>query len=601
MTDDQGDAEFEASLAELGDGDFVDESDGSIGGRLDSVQWALSNLGMRVDALVTSTTTYRSALSDRIDQYSEVLANATRSQAGDLEEYHRATVRALTELRRGVTASEEAIQAVAARIGQAGEAGPTTAAVDLGPVIAAQAEMRARLEEMAGSLSSSLADQVRQSQVAITEAIAGMRQAVSDAPSAPVPAPMLKEDLAQIRAIVVSIAERDLSAEVRAVHADVAAVRDALATVAGKDVGAAVRSELAPLVNSLDRISGRLGQDTVAPEVLARLDGIDKRLGALDSAGGSDEVLGRLADLEAGLGRLATGRDVADLTGNLRAQLADAVAGLGDGSTNSNAARLQTAIDRLQDAVVDVASGEVVAALWDEVRAVRVAVTEGDTGELDRLAATANAELGAARADLEHLRADLEHLRADLAEGLVVEPAPDLMEALAGLHTDLADVPAALAALSEIRTIREGISEIRDRLEDGLELADDAVIPGTGAPAEVDLGPLIDSIGSLREWMADAVGTLRREVTAAGGAPAVAALPEETELVVDLTEIETLIATIRAEVAASSGVSDQVVEAIRDELKALRRRISVKADEKVLSDAQLQFIADAVAARLAAD
>ena len=55
---------------------------------------------------------------------------------------------------------------------------------------------------------------------------------------------------------------------------------------------------------------------------------------------------------------------------------------------------------------------------------------------------------------------------------------------------------------------------------------------------------------------------------------------------------------LREEIRAAGGVSDQVVDALREELKALRRRLAVKAAEKVLDEAQLAQIADAVAERL---
>ena len=90
--------------------------DPSMVGRLDTIHRTLSTLGMRIDALVTSTTSYRSALTDRLTEYADLVSKLTRTQAADLEEYRRANERTVTELRRSLSTSDEVMERVGARI-----------------------------------------------------------------------------------------------------------------------------------------------------------------------------------------------------------------------------------------------------------------------------------------------------------------------------------------------------------------------------------------------------------------------------------------------------------------------------------------------------
>ena len=236
---------------------------------------------------------------------------------------------------------------------------------------------------------------------------------------------------------------------------------------------------------------------------------------------------------------------------------------LGDGQ--------QTLIEQVQDNLADVASGEVVGALWEEVRAVRA--------QLD--GATPAAGTAEPDPQLSALSAELAVLRAELADGLVVEPSDALSASLDALR-------------SEVDGLRGSLGELP--------------APGDGAGVEA----VADQVAALRDFVASELDTVRQtvtaridaatEATAASVAAATARAEPEPAPAEGGAGIDAdTVAMLRDEIRAAGAVSDQVVDALRDELKALRRRIAVKAAEQVLDDQQLAQIADAVAARLAAD
>lgn len=401
----------------------------------------------------------------------------------------------------------------------------------------------------------------------------------------------LREDLAQIRAISASVAERDVTGDVQLLRADVAALveRDASAQLredvaalraevarlaSVDDVAAGVRSGLGPLQSVVDRISTRLdesaGDDTGA-DVLARLDALADRLD-----------------------QLPTAQQVANLAGDLRAQLADALGTL-DGDVvvhELGALRAQlggghgTVVEQLEDHLADVASGEVVGALWDEVRAVRTELADGLVVEpSDALAAS----LDALKDEVDGLRDSLGELRG------APEPA------------DVGRDDEAL--LQRLDALQVGLDEVRARLDDGLVLADDVEPPGATAEGP-GVEAVADQVAALRDFVASELDTIRQTVAAridaaaeatAATVAAAAARPEPEpapqEAPIDAAAVDLL----RDEIRAAGAIPDQVIDALREELKALRRRIAVKASERVLDDQQLAQIADAVAARLAED
>ena len=235
----------------------------------------------------------------------------------------------------------------------------------------------------------------------------------------------------------------------------------------------------------------------------------------------------------------------------------------------------QTLIEQVQDNLADVASGEVVGALWEEVRAVR-AQLDGATP------ATGSDEPDP---QLSALTEELAVLRAELADGLVVEPSDALSASLEALR-------------SEVDGLRGSLGE--------LPASGDGAGDGAGVEA------IADQVAALRDFVASELDTVRQTVTARidaateATAASVAAATTRAEPEPAPAEggggiDDDTVAMLRDEIRAAGAVSDQVVDALRDELKALRRRIAVKAAEQVLDDQQLAQIADAVAARLAAD
>lgn len=253
----------------------------------------------------------------------------------------------------------------------------------------------------------------------------------------------------------------------------------------------------------------------------------------------------------------------------------------GDGQT--------TLIDQLQDNLADVASGAVVGALWDEVRAVRAELADGLVVEpSDALSAS----LDALRSEVDGLRDALGELRGTAP----VEPVEDRRD--------------DGALLERLGTIQVGIDELRGRLDEGLVLAEDTELPAPAAPDSADVEAVADQVAALRDFVASELDTVRQTVAAridaateatvaaASARPEPAPAPDRPETAtIDPDTLELL----REEIRAAGTVSDQVIDALRDELKALRRRIAVKAGERVLDDQQLAQIADAVVARLAGD
>ncbi len=247
-------------------------------------------------------------------------------------------------------------------------------------------------------------------------------------------------------------------------------------------------------------------------------------------------------------------------------------------------------IEQLQDNLADVASGDVVSALWDEVRIVRSELADGLVVEPS----------DALSASLDALRAEVDGLREALGE-LRDAPAPAPVEG--GRDDD--------AVLQRLGTIESGIDELRGRLDEGLVLADDSELPVPAAGGGADVEAVADQVAALRDFVASELDTVRQTVSARIDAAteatvaAASARPEPEPApaaaaggaTIDPDTVELL----REEIRAAGTVSDQVIDALRDELKALRRRIAVKATERVLDDQQLAQIADAVAARLGDD
>lgn len=403
-----------------------------------------------------------------------------------------------------------------------------------------------------------------------------------------------REDLAQIRAIAASVAERDLTSDIEALRVDVAtlvgrdgsaelqaevaAIRAELGRLASRDdVTDGVRSGLSPLQAAVDRIAARLDDDSGRTQVLARFEALEARLDQLAGGDGSAEVLARLDALSGRLDAMPTAQQTTNLPGDLRAHLADELADvrsrLGDGPGSL--------LEQLQDNLADVASGEVVGALWDEVRQLRT-----DLPDLVVVPETAASQAADGDPQLAALTDELAVLRTELAEGLVVEPSGALSASLDDLKVELDELRAALGhlratpepvaaavddareeqLLGQLESIRTSVDEVRSRLD----AADDVTGPAPADRAEI-AAIVADQVSSLRSYMGSELDFVREAIGARVVADAEvqveqahrAALSDEP----DRADIETL--------------ADQVA-AMRDfiatELETLRQTVAARLD-----------------------
>lgn len=239
-----------------------------------------------------------------------------------------------------------------------------------------------------------------------------------------------------------------------------------------------------------------------------------------------------------------------------------------------------------------------------------------DTSELDE--------------ELRAVRAGVEDIIARLDEGLDLEidtsglaPAPPAGAPDAKVTSELADQVAALRDFisSEFDAIRQqltgagldasaesvdlvALTARLDRLHDDIadqqslaeELAGARGTAGGGdGGANVDLTPVTGALAELQEAMAYLLdrSTAAAEQAEQAGETAPGSSPEFATLDPDSVDL------LREEIRASATPSAELIDTLNTELKALRRRIRLRAEGEIFSDEQLELIADAVARRLA--
>lgn len=334
-------------------------------------------------------------------------------------------------------------------------------------------------------------------------------------------------------------------------------------------------SSLAVRIDDLLKGSTGDGAQDVLLEVRSILEA-QERLGqflteALDQFG--DRVTERLD----GVG---VGDELASLTGSLAAIEAS------DTTVETGVKALRADVASLRDSLVELASGDVVGALWDEVRALRSVVEElRSKGVHSQTPAQASTPLVAREtfAAVDAIAIDLTRLRADLTDGLVIEADDSLSEHLEDIRTRLTELAQADVAVSPdaaaMDAVAASVDEMRAALSQGVdarptpELADQlaeirsAVV---ATSARLDEGLVIDVSDN---DVADHVASLRDEVTA---------------------ELE----AVRQILADALDRPSAVTEELTAELAALRRRIKVRSEADVLTNDQLDRIAQAVADRL---
>lgn len=605
MSNNQGDSEFEASLAgldraddgDLGLDDLIDLGGaGSLASRLDSVEQLLSGVDSRLDQLAAGAAGDPD-VAQRLDDVSEAVlrasaeaVDAAAATRAELEAVRSSQQAAMSEVQRALDASERAIARLGAQIAavspSAGPTGDGAPMVDLTPLLDSHEQLVAAVTAAVTSTEQAVTSQIEESRRTVVEALDDLRAIVSaPAPAPPATSPDpgiddLRRSLGEVKDELASLSERDRST----VSETLDRVHETLLDVAsGEVVGAlweevrAMRSELGSVSAPAPAVTEGLEEavQALAEEVRSLLDAAE----LVDSDPVTEvELVGDALDLE----------PVVTSVDSIRSEVGTLI-------DDFEAFKAQ-----LTDGLL-VKPGEDLTAVIEQLR-IDPSVVAGPVEAL-------GAEVAA-------VGADLASLRAQLSEGLLVEPSDALISALIGLQADLGDLAG----------LREAVGQVHARLEEGVELVDTSGVDDVRASAL-----LADQIAALRDLVSTELEGIRAQLSRTGETIALpltvdtSALEELVEgLRDDVAGISTrpaapdhdrepasgwaaspsidqddLVAVLREEMQAARGVSDAVVDAVREELKALRRRIVVKADERVLDQAQLQFIADAVADRLA--
>lgn len=88
----------------------------ALAGRLETIHGALATLAMRIDAVAAAMGTFRSTFGDRVDDYTETVAQLQRATAADLDEQRRSSERLVAELRRGVSGNDTALRRLTGQV-----------------------------------------------------------------------------------------------------------------------------------------------------------------------------------------------------------------------------------------------------------------------------------------------------------------------------------------------------------------------------------------------------------------------------------------------------------------------------------------------------
>lgn len=656
MSDDNGDAEFEASLANLdvsgfegSSGQLPGTSDPDMAARLDSLHSTLSTLGMRIDALVTSTTTYRSSLTDRLTEYADLVTKLTRTQSNDLEEHRRATERTIADLRRSLGTSEEVLDRVGSRLDAmltetetSDDAGRRMLA-EVRSILDAQESLSRFITESLDQFADRVMERMDVTQTAGSQQLDALQTAIDEIAARDMTRGV-RDDLAELRSMVVDLRAQDPSSSLDQ-------MRETLLDVASGEVVGALWDEVRELRSTLDEVRSR-SADTVG-----LLGDLSART---DSSPGAAAVEGLSTELasvrEHVSGLVAAGAETASASAveSLRAEIAGVRATIEaalevDDTPEPVVAAPDPAIASLRDDVTTLVAS--VRDLLDQAEVVDESVAEPGGGMLTAVAA------------------DVAVLRHELSQGLIVEPSDALANTVDELRNDLAqlrdrmqvlaDLEVAIEGLvanaaspagsdgatpaaggwaedsdamaDEMRSMRSGIEDIIARLDEGLVLAQDELAPPAAAPSPA----VADQLASLKDQISAEFDSLRQVAARTGaqfsdddapaadgdplavvtellehvrddiaelperigtaGAPAASAPAAEGQASIDPDTIDLL----RQEIRSAGGVSDEVTEALRKELVALRRRIRLRAEGEIFSEEQLEIIADAVARKLA--
>mgnify|MGYP000082480858 CR=1 FL=1 len=117
MADDAG-QQFDGFDAPDGDPFVDDDRWAPVGSSnaLEDMRRTLATFGTRLDSLVTSTTSYRSAVTDRLVEYADMVNTLVRNQSEDLAAAQTTNDRVLQDLRRGLGETGDSVSVAVARL-----------------------------------------------------------------------------------------------------------------------------------------------------------------------------------------------------------------------------------------------------------------------------------------------------------------------------------------------------------------------------------------------------------------------------------------------------------------------------------------------------
>jgi uncharacterized protein YoxC len=370
-----------------------------LAGRSDSLQAALASIALRIDALTSTTSTFRNLVSDRITDYAEQVGRLATSAAGDLDDYRHVHERALEQIRRSVGEAEDNVRRLGRSVGDLDS--------KVGALVAAVRETGDAIDQI-----SSERDQVSDTLVRSMERVEDALSEITEGKGA--------TSFARLGDMIAALAgERDRQ---NAAFSQLEAVVVALAD--DREHGADVLVRLERAVNDMT-VGRERGQAKALSRLEARLDEIASAMAGFSG----EDVAGTLSRLDNRLKEMTTelvvGRDreTARALAQLSAQV-DGIAGLvAEGRTDLSPieARLnRMARSTTQAPPVDLA--ELYARL-DELADVVAQHAGPDVSELqgwlDQLADRASPDptWATAMQRLERLLPSLEGLRAGSGTG----------------------------------------------------------------------------------------------------------------------------------------------------------------------------------------
>ena len=274
-----------------------------LAGRSDSLQAALASIALRIDALTSTTSTFRNLISDRITDYAEQVGRLGASAAGDLDDYRHLHERAIEQIRRSVSDAEDNVRRLSRSVGDLD--------AKVGALVAAVRESGDAIDQIISDrdqVSDTLVRSLERVEDALTELTEGR----------------IASSFARLGDMINALAgERDRQGAVwnQFEHAVVALADE--------------REHAADVLSRLERSVGEMtvGRERGLAKVLARLEARVDEIGASMTGISGDEIATTLSRVDARLKEMSTdlvvGRDreTARALSQLSAQV-DGIAGL---------------------------------------------------------------------------------------------------------------------------------------------------------------------------------------------------------------------------------------------------------------------------------